>query len=182
MPDAPTPARLTVPRILWAALLGSTLITLGVLFTLHDPQKMSEATMPVLSVLAAMALFSATTGSVMPGMLRKKALLAAKVAVEEVDDPNAVGSFRATAAKVRVFANSTNARAVALRSYQTAFILGMAFAEGISIMGFVAGMLGAPVLYVLPFWVVTWVLMLIRFPTDKAVDEPLERAYGAKLR
>ena len=35
---------------------------------------------------------------------------------------------------------------------------------------------------VLPFWVVTWVLMSIRFPTDKAVDEPLERAYGAKLR
>ena len=44
-----------------------------------------------------------------------------------------------------------------------ALILALALAESVCILGLVLGFLGAPPTVVLPFFVVTWILMLVRF-------------------
>ena len=55
-------------------------------------------------------------------------------------------------------------------AYLVALILALALAESVCILGLVLGFLGAPPSVVLPFFVVTWVLMIIRFPTQERVD------------
>jgi len=55
-------------------------------------------------------------------------------------------------------------------AYLVALILALAMAESICILGLVLGFLGAPASVVMPFFFVTWVLMVIRFPTKEKVD------------
>ena len=55
--------------------------------------------------------------------------------------------------------------------YLVSLILAMALAETVAIFGLVLGFLGAPPTIVLPFFVVTWILMLIRFPTQEKLNE-----------
>ena len=50
-------------------------------------------------------------------------------------------------------------------NYIIALILALALAESVCILGLVLGFLGAPATVVMPFFLVTWVLMVIRFPT-----------------
>ena len=46
-------------------------------------------------------------------------------------------------------------------------ILALPLAESVCILGLVLGFLGAPPTVVMPFFFVTWVLMVIRFPTKQ---------------
>ena len=55
-------------------------------------------------------------------------------------------------------------------AYLVALILALALAEGVCIFGLVLGFLGAPPTVVMPFFFVTWVLMIIRFPTKEKRD------------
>jgi hypothetical protein len=55
-------------------------------------------------------------------------------------------------------------------AYLVALILTLALAEGVCIFGLVLGFLGAPAIVVMPFFFVTWVLMIIRFPTKEKLD------------
>jgi hypothetical protein len=55
-------------------------------------------------------------------------------------------------------------------AYLVALILGLALAESVCILGLVLGFLGAPPSVVMPFFVVTWVLMIFRFPTRDRVE------------
>ena len=55
-------------------------------------------------------------------------------------------------------------------AYLVALILALALAESVCILGLVLGFLGAPPVVVMPFFVVTWVLMIIRFPTKERHD------------
>lgn len=55
-------------------------------------------------------------------------------------------------------------------AYLAALIIALALAESVCILGLVLGFLGAPPMVVLPFFVVTWVLMIIRFPTRERLD------------
>ena len=50
-------------------------------------------------------------------------------------------------------------------AYTLGLILALAFAESVCILGLVLGFLGAPPKVVMPFFLVTWVLMALRFPT-----------------
>lgn len=54
--------------------------------------------------------------------------------------------------------------------YLTSLILALALAESVAILGLVLGFLGAPAEVVVPFFTVSWVLMLIRFPTKAKLD------------
>lgn len=54
--------------------------------------------------------------------------------------------------------------------YVVGFILAMALAESVCILGFVLGFQGAPPTVVMPFFFVTWVLMILRFPTQAKID------------
>ena len=55
-------------------------------------------------------------------------------------------------------------------AYVVSLILSLALAESVCILGLVVGFLGAPAMVVLPFFVVTWLLMLLRFPTQEKLD------------
>ena len=55
-------------------------------------------------------------------------------------------------------------------AYLVALILALALAESVCILGLVLGFWGAPPSVVMPFFVVTWVLMVIRFPTKERID------------
>lgn len=55
-------------------------------------------------------------------------------------------------------------------AYLVALILALALAESVCILGLVLGFLGAPASVVMPFFFVTWVLMVIRFPTKEKLD------------
>ena len=52
-------------------------------------------------------------------------------------------------------------------AYLVMLILALALAESVCILGLVLGFLGAPPTVVMPFFFVTWVLMVIRFPTKQ---------------
>lgn len=54
--------------------------------------------------------------------------------------------------------------------YLVALILSLALAESVAILGLVLGFMGAPPTVVLPFFVVTWLLMILRFPTQSRID------------
>lgn len=60
-------------------------------------------------------------------------------------------------------------------AYLVGLILSLAFAESVCILGLVLGFLGAPASVVLPFFVVAWVLMVLRFPTHDKLERPARR-------
>jgi hypothetical protein len=60
------------------------------------------------------------------------------------------------------------------RNYVTELIVTLALAESVAIFGLVLGFLGAPARVVVPFFAVTWVLMLLRFPSA----EKRERSFN----
>jgi F0F1-type ATP synthase membrane subunit c/vacuolar-type H+-ATPase subunit K len=174
---------LTVPRILWGALLVSTALFLGVLaWSQHSGATAASPEQPMMfPAMSAAALMVAAMSFVVPRMIHHNALRAAKLPVEEVDDPDAVGMFRSAAAKQRVFADPKRARSLALAIYMTPFILGMALGEAISLFGFILGFNGSALLHVVPFWILCWLLFALRFPTEARALRPLETVYDATL-
>ena len=65
---------------------------------------------------------------------------------------------------------SEQTRSSSQSPYLVALILSLALAESVAILGLVLGFLSAPPSVVMPFFVVTWVLMIIRFPTQQRLD------------
>lgn len=170
--------RLLTPRILWGALLASTVLFLVVL--LLQPHAPSQP-MPILPpALGVMALGLAVFSFVLPMQQQRATLQRAKVEVTDAPDPNASGiiPYR-DAPKRRVFADPAAAETAAFVAYQTPLILGCALSEAIATFGFVLGFLGHPPAVFLPFFVLSWILIAVRFPTLARVRGPLERAKGA---
>ncbi len=177
--------RLRVPRILWGALVFSTCLFLVVLVIQQRTGALpTEPVNPImLPVIAVVALGVAVFGVVFSRQMHRGLLKAAKLeVVSEVDERSGPVLFRDAAPTIRAFANPEQARAVAFTRFHTPFILGMAMSEAVALFGFTLAMLGFPMLQVLPFWVVCWGLMIMRFPTLKRVLEPLEAAHDAVLK
>jgi F0F1-type ATP synthase membrane subunit c/vacuolar-type H+-ATPase subunit K len=131
---------LVVPRAIWAALFVSTLIYIVVL-ELTKVQN-DASWQALLYPLAFGAVMTASASLVVPRMVLKQG-----------------------AAGTRGDASNTRGG-----RYLTALILALALAESIAIFGLVLGFLGAPPAVVVPFFAVTWILMLIRFPTQEKLD------------
>lgn len=74
------------------------------------------------------------------------------------------------------------ARALALRYFMTPFVLGMALAESVSIMGFLLGYMNLTLPLVVPFFVAAVALQVGRFPTLESVEQPFEKLHGACFR
>ncbi|MBK8996524.1 MAG: hypothetical protein IPM35_12355 [Myxococcales bacterium] len=170
--------RLVTPRILWGALLASTVLFLAVLFFVpHEHAAPMPILPPALGVVAiGLGIFS----FVLPMQQQRTVLQQAKVEITEAPDPNASGviPYR-DAPKRRVFADPKAAENKAFACYQTPLILGCALSEAIAIFGFMLGFLGHPPALFLPFFVASWVLIAVRFPTLARVRGPLEKAKGA---
>jgi len=133
---------LAVPRILWAALFISTLLYLVVLALTEMPGE--PGWQVLLLPLGFAGLTTAGASLVLPQLLLRKR--------------------SAPRAKAQPPGDADSA-------YQVALIAAMALAEAVAIYGLILGFRGAPTMVVLPFFVVTWLLMLIRFPTQEKLDE-----------
>lgn len=170
--------RLMTARILWGALLASTVMFLVVLQFAKNPDPELIPLMPPL--LGLVALGVAVVSVALPSYQVKTVLGKSDVAVTEEADPNASGiiPYR-DAPKRRVFARPEQAEITAFMAYQPALILGCALSESVALFGFVLGFLGhSPAIY-LPFFAVAWGLFAIRFPTRARVRAPLEKAKDA---
>jgi hypothetical protein len=134
--------QLAVPRILWVALFISTLLYLVVIeLTTLEGEPKWQG---LLFPLAVAAVATAGASLVAPRILLRQRTAQS---TEESSSTQAAGA------------------------YLVSLILSMALAEAVAILGLILGILGAPVTVVMPFFVVTWILMLLRFPTQEKLDE-----------
>ena len=92
-------------------------------------------------------------------------------------DDTRMGSLEAR----RVFTNPAEVRTRAQGALQTSFILRMALRESISIFGLVLGFLGHSLPTMLPFFVASWALMALAYPSERGDDAQIEQATGIAL-
>lgn len=155
-------------RILWAALFVSTFMLLGVVITARqkgvDPP-------PFVLPLAGVALANAVVAVVLPRVQYRN--FARRKEFELASDPND---------GARVFARPSAVIEALFPMYNPSFLLGMALAESVALLGFVIVYLGHPVIVGIPFFVVCWVLQATKFPTFKAVVSPAEATTKATFR
>jgi len=134
--------QLAVPRILWVALFISTLLYLVVIeLTILEGEPSWQG---LFLPLALAGVVTAGASLVAPRILLRQRTTKS---TEEYSSTQVAGA------------------------YLISLILAMALAEAVAILGLILGILGAPVTVVMPFFVVTWILMLLRFPTQEKLDE-----------
>jgi hypothetical protein len=173
--------RLQTPRILWFAMFATTFLFIGFRFVL--PTQPVEAQPFILPVLGLVAMTCLVMSFVMPNVTGRQARLSHKLAVVEAADPNATSDVipGASGPTRRVFADRAKATKVAFATYQTGLILGMALSESVAICGMMLWFMGFGLAEGLPFFVLAWISMGLRFPTLEKVFVPLERAYDAVI-
>lgn len=185
-PSKPPPA-LTTQRILWAALLTSNVLYVGLLFYLRanrGGQSLPAIDPMMAPAFAAVALGISAASVLLPRRLYASATAAAPIEVRDGVKEDPMGSlqgFRRPAPSERVFADTDAARRAALVHNMTPLIVGMALAESVSLLGFVLGFLGAGEAIFLPFFAVGIGLQVPRFPTMLAIERAFEAAHGARF-
>lgn len=174
-------ARFRTIKILWAALSFSTVLFFGMTFVVK-PQPNPDLPPFFPLILAAAALGSAVASFVVPQLQLKAGLRNMKLALKEEADPTASDVLPSSAAPRRkVFADPNIALSQSVMLYQTNLILALALSEAVALFGFVLAFMGQPLVVYLPFFVVCWALMALRFPTPERAIGPVERAHGAHL-
>lgn len=132
--------------------------------------------------LAGTAVALCAASLVLPGRLYAAALRRLSLAVIESPGQEAARHYRAAAVGQRMFRDGAGARSAALRAFQAPFIVGLALVESIAILGVaVAQGRFAPSWYGLPFFVLAWVLLCLRFPRARHVVGPAEHVYSARV-
>lgn len=171
--------RLLTPRILWAALLFSQVIYFAMLAAGLFPRPPVPPEPAMLYGLAGAALVVAVLSWVLPAWLWRSAAARTNVATKPIETPARSAAYRAEVGP-RGFADREAALTLAMQRGFTPFILGCALNESVALFGFVLGFLGFPLLTILPFFVISWLMMLPRFPTERAFLGPLARAHGVE--
>ncbi len=166
-PTTPLPSRaaaLRTPRIVWAAILGSTVMYFGVLVLLSG-QWQGEAP-PVDPVLPlVLGGMSVVVAALVPVMRRAVMGTVALVAPPP-------GGMHAEVAEDALEDEISEA----LRRYQTGTIVGMALSEAVVLFGFVLAFLTQDPLAYVPGWLVGLVLMGIQVPRSGGLDALLPPA------
>jgi len=179
------PVALRNVRIIWAALLVSSLLIPVVLYVVSRAQP-PQADLPPAGVLSAAlgvtSLVLAVLSFVLPERLALAALKAAELEVVEEVDPNVVpGFYREGAPKLQVFASRERAEKVAGASYLTTVIMRSALRESIAMFGAVLLFLTHELPVAGAMVVLAVALLLLAWPREREAVGLLERAYGAKL-
>ena len=149
---------ISVPRIMWLALLVSQ----GIYLTLLNvPGLIEVAPEPppavMRFVLMGVALLVAVASFVVPRILWASALKRT--------------AYRAPQDTAR--SHDEAALRQGMKLGMAPFILGLALNEAVAIFGLVLGFLGEGWLFTTPFFVLAIVLMLVRFPTEETFVGPL---------
>jgi NAD-dependent dihydropyrimidine dehydrogenase PreA subunit len=176
--ESPPPGPFLVPRILWGALVASTLIYLVIGTVAASAVPFVPMLLPVFAVVAVpLALASL----LLPARLLRSALRRLELPVEAVLDPTAERSYREAAPSRRRFTDAPSARRRAVPALHTSMVIGLASAEVVSILGLVLRLQGASWPQVAGFFVVCWALMIAHFPSPARLNRALERTYRAGL-
>ncbi len=165
-------------RIIWGAILSSTVMFLVVLGVIDRPDELENAMLlPIFGFVAASTAVSAVA---FPEFLLRQTLTAKKgeIPTTEVPDPTAPPGF---GKQHRVPSNPEAAHRSVLAAYSTKTILGCALSEAVCIFGFVLGFLGVSLPWVLPFFVVGWLAMGYNFPSEAKMLDSAARALGIKF-
>jgi hypothetical protein len=152
MSDAQEQAGLMVTRVLWFSLLTSQLMFVFILWFVRWRAGTPSIDPPDRMMLPVLG-FAASTTTVLSLIIPGRILANVR--------KNLPGNDAATRGK----------RAVAERS---AWLVGCAMAESVSLMGFVVGFLGFPPLTSVPFFLVSFLLFGARFPAGSGAGT-LER-------
>lgn len=163
------------------AIFGSTVLFIVIRFVVPiEPVKPEPLLLPMIGFFA---LTSLVMSFFLPWKLGNLARRAQKLEIIESADPNASSDVIPGAAgpKRRVFADPKKAMGAAFMTYQTPFILGMALSESVALCGLILWMSGFGFAEGMPFVVVAWISMALRFPTLDKVIVPFERAHDATL-
>lgn len=172
--------RIMTPRVLWAGLLGSVFVNLGVAFLLEAPQDAPDRVL--LPALAVAAGASAVASYVIPATLLRQTLSRLQLAVREESRAGVgAGNPYLDEQRPREFADPRAALAKAFESFVPQFIVGCALAEVPSLVAVVLVSTGQPPMVAVPFCLASAVLIAFRFPTVDRVLGPLERHANARL-
>lgn len=165
-------------RLLWASIFSSLGILGGFAATLPPPEVEGDRTL--LLLFAAVAIGNAAMSFVLPMIIYRSGVRRANVPVDEVPDPDAAAAF-AGATRVRVFRDPVAARALARLHFQQSFILGLALSEAVGLLGFVLNRMGFPLLFALPFFLISGVLIAVRFPQEGAAERRFSEELNARF-
>jgi hypothetical protein len=165
-------------RLLWASIFSSLGIVAGFAATLPPPESEGDSTLVLL--LAAVALANTVMSFVLPEIVYRAGVRRANTPIDEVPDPNAPEGF-AGATRVRIFRDPAGARALARLHFQQSFILGLALSESVGLLGFVLNRMGFSFLLTLPFFLVSGVLIAVRFPTQNVAERRFAATLGARF-
>ncbi len=177
---------LLTPRILWAALLVSVAMYAAILgFDLMTKPKY-PADQVFLYVFSPLALIVSITSFVLPARLHKQAIKSARVKVveERVMDETFSAAYREAAPSkiLRFFASKDEAERAAAAAFMSPFIISLALSEAVVLFGFLLGFLGFNIQSYIPFFVLGTILLVLRFPTEKAIFSSFERIRGASFK
>ncbi|HOU90025.1 MAG TPA: hypothetical protein PLU22_03220 [Polyangiaceae bacterium] len=174
-----TPSHLLLQRIIWAALLVATLLYLVVALVIELPpfEEPVPAFLPLPLALGAVVML--VVGLVLPPRLVRPRLLALGLPVTELAPDAAL--FADRPGRRRRFTDPAAARQRAIPAMNVALLLPLALAESIAIFGMLLLLLGFGAALSLPFFLVAWGFMLVRFPTARRLEHVLEAAYDADL-
>lgn len=179
------PAAIRTIRIVWAALVVSSLLVPVVLYVAAQSAPVPEDVPPaaVLSaLLGVVSLVVAVVSFVMPARLALAPLKAAKIEVVEEVDPDVVpGFYREGAPKRRVLASRKAAEQAAARIYMTTVILRSALRESIPLFGGVLLFVTRQLPVAGGLVLLGVVLLLMGWPREREALELVEQAYDAKL-
>ena len=170
--------QLRVARIMWSSLFGSNVVLFG-LVAGHVLSAGPGALQPMMpDLFGAMAFGIALMSIVLPARLFRSSLRGAAFAVTN-EPGEMIGSFRESAPMRKRVSEPAQAVVAVFARYQTSFIIGMALAEAVGLLGLMLGYLGAPLLRYAPLSAVSIVLMAARFPQLATLTRAIERATGA---
>ena len=165
-------------RLLWLALVASTLAYLGVLLTL--PGRPTPDAPMLLPVLCLVGLSTTVVSVLTSRFLCRSAFSRATPEIRKEPDASQV-QYRDQIPMRPVFADPEAARRTAARLHRTSLIVGMALAEAIALFGFVLGFRGFGMANVIPFFVACWALMVWHFPRASVIEREFESVHRAKF-
>jgi hypothetical protein len=167
----------SVQKVLWGAITGTTVLLLTVAVLL-DPTTNQPDPMLV-PLLGMLALTSGGMSVFLPRQITRQQLRARGIPTR-VRSPDERMFADGPQTRERVIEDDAAVqRAVA--PLQSGFVLGIALAESVALFGFVVLFLGNPLLLGLPFFVVSWALLLSKFPSKSRMEQTLRDSLDADL-
>ncbi len=176
-------------QVLWAALLVSIFIYVGILLVTGRAWFVSPDAQPVMAyTLAAVALATSVVSFVLPPTLHRQAAARMAQGLETREEVSFVqreteGGFRdaAPGGSVRVYVDRVAAERAAAACAMTPFILSIALSESVGIHGLLLAWLGHGMTTAGPLLALSFALIAVRFPTRERFARDFERATGTRL-